>query len=97
MTSTPLNEEALAKSADAVEKMAKRIGVRLYGADEDILAEAAVSAYLSAVPADTVNPSELNRRGWTCGCEPGDYDKCEDCQSACDELADFLNRLEATK
>lgn len=42
------------------------------------------------------DPRELNRHGWTCGCEPGDYNECEDCQSACDELADFLNRLEDT-
>lgn len=43
------------------------------------------------------DPRELNRHGWTCGCEPGDYNECEDCQSACEELADFLNRLEDTK
>ena len=43
---------------------------------------------------NSFDPRELNRKGWTCGCEPGDYDECDDCQSACNELADFLNRPE---
>lgn len=46
---------------------------------------------------NSFDPRELNRRGWTCGCEPGNYDKCEDCQTACNELANFLNRLGASK
>lgn len=40
------------------------------------------------------DPRVLNRKGWTCGCEPGNYDSCNECQSACNELANFLNRLQ---
>lgn len=43
---------------------------------------------------NSFDPRELNRKGWTCGCEPGDYDECVECQSACNELANFLNRPE---
>lgn len=45
----------------------------------------------------SVDPRELNRRGWTCGCEPGNYDTCDECQSACNELAGFLNRPEVKR
>lgn len=49
----------------------------------------------AALPEVTsVDPRELNRRGWTCGCEPGNYDTCDECQSACNELAGFLSRPE---
>lgn len=38
--------------------------------------------------------AEVNQAGWVCGaCEPGDYSKCEDCQSACDDVAQFMNRM----
>ncbi|MFF5791112.1 hypothetical protein ACFY5D_03590 [Paeniglutamicibacter sp. NPDC012692] len=38
--------------------------------------------------------AEVNQAGWVCGaCEPGDYATCEDCQSACDDVAQFVNRL----
>lgn len=38
--------------------------------------------------------AEINTAGWTCGaCEPGDYSKCDDCQSAADDVAQFVNRL----
>ena len=43
---------------------------------------------------NSYDPRELKRRGWTCGCEPGDYDECDDCLSAAHELANFLNRPE---
>lgn len=55
-----------------------------------------VDNYL-AVAQQEVNsfdPRELNRKGWTCGCEPGNYGSCDECQSACNELANFLNRPE---
>ncbi|WLV27506.1 hypothetical protein [Pseudomonas phage Hadban] len=39
-------------------------------------------------------PRELNRKGWTCGCEPGNYDSCDECQWACNVLSSFLNRPE---
>lgn len=32
----------------------------------------------------------LNREGWTCGDEPGEYDRCTDCRAVCDDLAAFL-------
>lgn len=59
-------------------------------------AEVAVSAYLAVAQPEvnSFDPRELNRRGWTCGCEPGNYDSCDECQSACNELAGFLNRPE---
>lgn len=51
--------------------------------------------FAAALPEVTsFDPRELNRRGWTCGCEPGNYDTCDECQSACNELAGFLNRPE---
>lgn len=43
---------------------------------------------------NSFDPRVLNRKGWTCGCEPGNYDSCDECQSACNELANFLNRPE---
>lgn len=43
---------------------------------------------------NSFDPRELNCKGWTCGCEPGNYDSCDECQSACNELAGFLNRPE---
>lgn len=43
---------------------------------------------------NSFDPRVLNRRGWTCGCEPGNYYTCDECQSACNELANFLNRPE---
>lgn len=43
---------------------------------------------------NSFDPCGLNRKGWTCGCEPGNYDSCDECQSGCNELADFLNRPE---
>lgn len=58
-----------------------------YGANEALkrLAQPEVNRF---------DPRVLNRKGWTCGCEPGNYDSCDECQSACNELADFLNRPE---
>lgn len=40
--------------------------------------------------AVTVVARALNEAGWTCyegGMEPGNYDKCEDCQEVCDKIA----------
>ena len=104
MTNTPLNPDALEASAAAA-RIDWSGRTDWNGAPNSVqiayrkVARAAVSAYLaSAQPeVNSYDPRELNRKGWTCGCEPGDYDKCEGCQSACDELADFLNRLEDTK
>lgn len=38
---------------------------------------------------------ELNRAGWThrAAHEPGDYDRCDECREACDELAAFIAPL----
>lgn len=43
---------------------------------------------------NSFDPRGLNRKGWSCGCEPGNYDSCDECRSACNELANFLNRPE---
>lgn len=100
MTNTPLNPDALDKAALAmchyvVANREMGHGIRpVYHQYQS--AKAVVSAYL-AVAQTVVNsfdPRELNRRGWTCGCEPGNYDSCDECQSACNELANFLNRPE---
>lgn len=94
---TPLNPDALKVADEAMESRMKEFfaGLMTNGEMVDVI----VSAYLTVAQpvVNSFDPRKLNRRGWTCGCEPGDYDKCEGCQSACDELADFLNRLEDTK
>lgn len=38
---------------------------------------------------------ELNSMGWTyrAAHEPGDYDRCDECREACDELAAFIAPL----
>lgn len=48
MNQPQLNPDALRRAADAVTMAAGACGVELYGADEDIFAERAVSAYLAA-------------------------------------------------
>lgn len=57
----------------------------------------AIAALAAADKAATIKQftgAEVNQAGWVCGaCEPGDYSKCEDCQSACDDVAQFVNRL----
>lgn len=84
----PLNPDALRAAAEA----AATQGAYSYGD----LAENVIRAYLAAAPPEATifDPRELNRRGWTCGCMPGDYDQCDECQSACNELAGFLSRPE---
>lgn len=51
--------------------------------------------------AVTVVARALNEAGWTCyegGMEPGNYDKCEDCQEVCDKIArKALAALSATQ
>ena len=57
---------------------------------------AAVSAYLAALPAPrTITGEQVNRAGWTCyGIhEPGNYATCEECRDACDDLANFYNNM----
>lgn len=55
---------------------------------------AALAAADKAATITTFTGAEVNKAGWVCGaCEPGDYDKCDDCQSACDDVAQFVNRL----
>ncbi|MFC9934601.1 hypothetical protein [Glutamicibacter sp. NPDC127525] len=87
---TPLNPDAIAQ--------AKATGVdcRINGGSTEDVIECAVEAYLAAVQpvVNSFDPRGLNRKGWTCGCEPGNYDSCDECQSACNELANFLNRPE---
>lgn len=93
MPDTPLNPEALAHAQSAAFDCLES------GGNMDDLTACAIEAYLSVAhpEVNSFDPRVLNRRGWTCGCEPGNYDSCDECQSACDELADFLNRLEDTK
>lgn len=92
MNQTPLNPDALAHARSAAFDCWEN------GGNMDDLAECAIEAYLAVAQpvVNSVDPRELNRKGWTCGCEPGNYDSCEECQSACDELADFLNRPEVS-
>ena len=66
------------------------------GGDDQDVALAAIKAYASALPAqpDTVfDAVALNKAGWTCGCEPGNYDRCFTCCEMCNDLAHFLNGL----
>lgn len=57
-------------------------------------ATAALAAADKAATITTFTGAEVNQAGWVCGaCEPGDYAKCEDCQIACDDVAQFINRL----
>lgn len=57
-------------------------------------ARAAIAAADKAATTRTFTGAEVNLAGWVCGaCEPGDYAKCEDCQSACDDVAQFVNRM----
>lgn len=89
---TPLNPDALAVAEFSVGD--RWDGNSFAGTAEEI-AEGAIRAYLAALSAPAVveafNPQALNIKGWTCGCEPGNYDSCDECQSACNELASFLH------
>ncbi|MDN5687029.1 MAG: hypothetical protein L0G94_10220 [Brachybacterium sp.] len=52
----------------------------------------ALETHLDALATETA-ARHLNAEGWTCGeggHEPGQYDTCPDCQTACDDLAGFL-------
>lgn len=59
MNQPPLNPDALVAAADAVTMAAGACGVELYGADEDIFAERAVSAYLAAALPEVASVEEL--------------------------------------
>lgn len=102
MPDTPLNPDALANLRLLAEKGTREL--RHVVLEPDLLhklLDVAEAAALPEVLANSkpnqhfeVNPRDLNRRGWTCGCEPGNYDTCDECQSACNELAGFLSRPE---
>lgn len=91
MNQAPLNPDAL----EAVElwmRDKEDNGTGLHWKNAKPIIETCLAAAQPVV--NSFDPRELNRKGWTCGCEPGDYDECVECQSACNELANFLNRPE---
>ncbi len=62
--------------------------------NDTLLTEVVEAVLASAQPVvNRFEPLKLNHKGWTCGCEPGNYDTCDECQSACNELANFLHRF----
>lgn len=60
MPDTPLNPDALEAAAHAVTMAAGACGVELYGADEDIFAERAVTAYLAVAQPEVNSVEELD-------------------------------------
>lgn len=54
--------------------------------------EEALQAHLDELAVQAL-AAQLNRDGWSCGQgghEPGEYPRCSECATVCDELADFL-------
>ena len=102
MPDTPLNPDAILEAARASRHalwdedfwgFSSESDAQDYGFEEG--AKWAQKQLAVAQPkVNTFDPRELNRRGWTCGCEPGNYDECDDCLTTAHELANFLNRPE---
>lgn len=103
MSDTPLNEQAVENATDTVwMNLNGEYGVDSADRRKDDYAtlEAIMSVAIRDYLAETTpavvedfTPQALNIKGWTCGCEPGNYDTCDECQSACDELSNFLHRI----